>query len=257
MTYYVARNDTVKLGNQAIPKLLILFLGCFLMAGARCVPQSPNKEKQTFPNAAIPSELGCTEISETIPVGMEHSTDSTSRRITVKHLDLNPDTSVEITESQLPIGHDDFATQLEIRQSLRKVHIPVRQYIKYGDSLYLRGVRLACANPRDGLLALAFEAGSTGFLQGFLFVKFSRDHVTVSAVPIVQQGMIEIKRENPYRFDLWGADRNFQGVCDACTKRYWVKSCRVTAGGATCERLKQPLVAREPNEVTADLIRVH
>ena len=107
------------------------------------------------------------------------------------------------------------------------------------------------------MLILAFEAGSTDALQGFAFVKFSGSNVLISAVPIVQQGRVEIKRDQPYEFDLWEADKRFQGECDACTKRYSIRHCKVIGPRSQCVRLDGPLLSREPNEITGDLIRVH
>jgi hypothetical protein len=200
--------------------------------------------------------LGCIETDQLIPWEKGHIEEPRDlKRIAIVEIKVNSVTTITVKENQMPSGKDDFAPTVEILEANRQLDFPLTKYIKYGEHLYLRRLRTVCTDSDNGIVVLAFEAGSTNFLQGFLFMKFSLHDTQISAVPIVQQGRIEIDKSKPYEFDLWAADDRDQG-CAACEKDYFLKHCKFVEPRSQCEKAKGPLISRDPNEVTGDLIRI-
>jgi hypothetical protein len=122
---------------------------------------------------------------------------------------------------------DSYNSTIVIQRDQESKKYPLKVQIKGGEVLRLVEVARLCTSVDQGSVFLAFEAGATGAVDGFVVVRHSPQAIAVQALPLTDQGRIVVKRGVPDHIELWSAAGGDGIECDACKKRYTVQDCQL------------------------------
>jgi len=150
---------------------------------------------------------------------------------------LDENTTVRVVEYPRT-GRDIYLwnTTIIVRRAHEAKRYPLRQLIKYGDTLRLVEVASLCASSDQGTIFFAFESFATGAAGGFAIIRYSPGSVDVKGFPPVAQGRIVINRSTPDKVELWSASGSPRDAieCDACKKFYRIEDCHVGQQSVKC-----------------------
>ena len=182
--------------------------------------------------------FACKEIHRTLaPRNPRMTADGSiisGQAIVQESLILNEGATVKIVEyPRSGKDLDIYNSTIIVQRGQEQKRYSVERLIKDGSVLRLVEVASLCTSSDQGLLFLAFEAGSSGASEGFVVVRYSTTTVDVQSFPMANQGRIVIERAAPNEVELWSAIAD-GSECGACKKHYSVQSCHVEEQSIEC-----------------------
>jgi hypothetical protein len=157
-------------------------------------------------------------------------------------LTLDGSTTVRIVEyPRAGADLDSYNSTVIIQRGQEQKKYPLDQLIKDGSGLRLVEVASLCSSSDQGTVFLAFEAGSTGAVEGFAVIRYSPGSFDVQAFPMANQGRIVVSKADPGKVGLWSATGSASQIdCDGCKKHYAVQDCTVGQQSVECKRRPGP-----------------
>jgi hypothetical protein len=212
----------------------------------------------TVGRRAWASSPGCGETGVQFPLPLPQGTAAaaSARSLERRAMIRFPGSAwIELQEWAEPTAEGDYNSTLVLAAESGARPYRVSSLIRGGEGLRLLQAQTICTGPDEAILVLAFTAGWTDSVQGFVVLGRDRKGIWVQGLPLVAQGKLSVSRRNLNRWELWSAVIP-GGLCEACEKRYTVRECRLSDRRLDCGTPSPETQPINPATITASIIDI-